>query len=93
MDLLLLNKVLVGDLFRLTCFSSCYAMNDAKRCYDRIDHTFAILVLMFFGVPWCVATNLFHVLQQARHSIKSGYGVSQPVYGNEDKNEPITGIG
>ena len=28
--LLLLNKVLVEDLFRLTRYSGCYAMNDAK---------------------------------------------------------------
>ena len=48
--LLLLNKVLVGDLFRLTRFSGCYVMNDAKGCYDRIDHNFAILTLMYFGV-------------------------------------------
>ena len=28
-EMLLLNKVLVGDLFRLTRFSDCYTMNDA----------------------------------------------------------------
>ena len=66
-------------------------MNDAKGCYDQIDHTFATLVLMYFGVPWSVATMLFLVLQQARHTIKTGYGLSQPVYGNED--ESIAGIG
>ena len=49
--LLLLNKVLIGDIFCLTRFSGCYTMIDAKGCYDRIDHNFAILVLMFFGVP------------------------------------------
>ena len=80
--LLLLNKAIVGDLFRLTRYSGCYAMNDAKGCYDRIDHTFAILVLMYFGVPWSIATTLFLVLQQARHSIKTGYGHSKPVYGD-----------
>ena len=48
--LLLLNKVLVGDLFCLSRFSACYAMNDAKGCYVRINHTFSILVLMFFGI-------------------------------------------
>ena len=68
--LLLLNKVLVGDLFRLTKFSGCYAMNDAKGCYDRIDHNFAILTLMFYGVPWLVARTLFLILQRASHSIK-----------------------
>ena len=67
--LLLLNKVLVGDLFCLTLFSGCYAMNVAKGCYDRIDHNFAILALIIFGIPWVIARNLFLVLQQARHSI------------------------
>ena len=47
---------------------------------------------MFLCVPWRVATNMFYVLQQASHTIKTRYGVSQPVYGNEDENEPITGI-
>ena len=89
--LLLLDKVLVGDLFRFTRYSCCYEMNDAKGCYDQIDHIFAVLVLMYFGVPWSVATMLFLVLQQARHSIKTGYGLSQPVYSNED--ESIAGIG
>ena len=67
-------------------------MNDTKGCHNRIDHAFAILVLMFFGIPWCVATNLFRILQQARHCIKTGYGVSKPVYGNEDKNKHIAEI-
>ena len=61
--LLLLNKVFVGDLFRLSRFSACYAMNDAKGCYNRIDHTFAILVLMFFGIPWVIARSCFRHLQ------------------------------
>ena len=91
--LLLLNKVLVGDLFRLSRFSACYAMNDAKGCYDCIDHTFAILVLMYYGIAWSIARNCFQVLQQGRHRIKTGYGLSKPVYGNEDPQEPIEGIG
>ena len=73
--LLLLNKVLVGDLFRLTRLSVYYIVNDAKGCYDRIDHNVAILVLMLFGVPWMIARNMFLVLQQALHCIKTGYGV------------------
>ena len=91
--LLLLNKVLVGDPFRLTHFSGCYVMNDAKEYYDQIDHNFTIFVLMLFGLPWIIARNLFRVLQQARHCIKTGYGVSQPVYRNEHKNKTIAGIG
>ena len=49
--LLLLNKVLVGDLFHLIRYSGCYGMNDAEGCYDQIIHTFAVLVLINFGVP------------------------------------------
>ena len=91
--LLLLNKVLVGNLFCLTKFSGCYAMNDAKGCYDRIDHNFAILTLMFFGVPWIIARTLFLVLQRASHSIKTGYGVFKTVYDIDDPNNPMGGIG
>ena len=91
--LLLLNKVLVGDIFRLTRFSCCYAMNGTKGCYDQIGHNFAILVLMFFGIPWTIARNCFRVLQQGRHRIKTGYGLSEPIYGNEDKKEPKADIG
>ena len=68
-------------------------MNNAKGCYGRIDHNFAILTLMFYGVPWLVAHTLFLVLQRARHSIKTGYSVSKPVYGNDDPNNPMGGIG
>ena len=45
-----------------------------------------------FRVPWIVARNLFRVLQQARHHIKTGYGISEPVYGDKDEQKPITGI-
>ena len=68
-------------------------MNDTTGCYNHIDHTFAILVLMYFGVSSSFSTMLFFVLQRARHSIKTGYGVSEPVYGNEDEYKAITGIG
>ena len=91
--LLLLNKVLVGDLFCLTRYIGCYAMNDAKGYYDRIDHNFTILVLMVFGMPWEIARNLFLVLQQACQSIKTGYSVARSVYGNKHANNPIAGIG
>ena len=40
-----------------------------------------------------VARTLFLVLQRASHSIKIGYGVSKPVYGNDDPNNPMGGIG
>ena len=48
--LLLLNKVLVGDLFCLTKYPCCCGMNDVKECHDRIEHTFAVVILMYFGL-------------------------------------------
>ena len=66
-------------------------MNDAKGCFDQIQHTFAVLVLMYYGVAWSVATTLFEVLQKAKHKIKTSYGVSTPVYGDEET--VISGIG
>ena len=38
-----------------------------------------------------MATTLFEVLQKAKHKIKTGYGVSAPVYGEE--KTAISGIG
>ena len=60
--LLGLSKVLIGDVFRYDRRSGCYGMNDAKGCFDRIQHTFALLVLMYYGVAWSVASTLFGVL-------------------------------
>ena len=66
-------------------------MNDAKGCFDRIQHTFAVLVLMYYGVAWSVTTTLFEVLHKDKHKIKTGYGVSAPVY--DDEETKISGIG
>ena len=35
--LLLLSKVLVGDLFPLTQYSGCHTMNDTNGCYGHTD--------------------------------------------------------
>jgi len=56
---LLLNKVFIGDLFQLTCYTGCYGMNNAKGCFDYIEHTFAILVLMYYRVSWSIVISLF----------------------------------
>ena len=61
-------------------------MNNVKGYYDQINHNFA-LVLMFFGLPWKIVRNLFRVLQQECHRIKTSYGVSEPTYGNKDEKE------
>ena len=89
--LLVLNKVLVGDWLLLRKQAGAYGMNDAKGCFDRIVHTVAIIVLMSFGVPYLAAKTLFLILAKARHKIKTGYGISDWVYGDEEI--PISGCG
>ena len=68
------------------------AIVNAKGCYDRINHTFAILVLIGFGLCWQHAKVIFEILQIAEHRIKTGFGVSEPAYGIED-DEPLMGVG
>ena len=48
---------------------------------------------MYYGIAWLIARNCFRVLQQGRHRIKTGFGLSKPVYVNEDPEEPIARIG
>ena len=66
-------------------------MADAIGCFDRVAHTIAILVLLSFGLCSEHARILFEVLQRAQHRIKTGYGVSDHVYGIEDEI-PLMGV-
>ena len=50
-----LNKVLLMDGMRQKKQAGAIAMNNAKGCFDRINHTYAILVLMSFGVSSLLA--------------------------------------
>jgi hypothetical protein len=81
------------DSFRQKRQAGAIAMNDAKGCFDRINHTFGILVLMSFGVSAVLAQSLFETLQTADHHIKIGNGRSNKAYGNHDEPEPQQGIG
>jgi hypothetical protein len=88
-----LNKVLPMNGFCQKRQSGAITMNNAKGCFDRINHTFAILVLMSFGVSAVLARSLFETLQKADHHIKTGYGRSDKAYVNNDEPEPHQGIG
>ena len=57
-------------------------MNNAKGCYNCIQHVAAILVLMSYGLAYIPATLIFQTLQEAEHRIKTGYGVSNITYGS-----------
>ena len=58
---------------------------------EAISHPIAVLALMSFGVPQKVCKVLFSTLQKAKHRIKTGFGRSEAVYG--DEQVPIMGTG
>lgn len=79
--MLLLNKILLMDLFRQKKQSGAISMNNLQGCFDRISNIVEILVLMSFGLAHTAAKVLFEVLQFAEHRIKTGIGISKPAYG------------
>ena len=80
-----LNKCLIGDICRLLRMSACYGMNDVIRCFDRIDHTPAIITLMRLGLAYNSTYTLF------QFCTKIGYGIASPVY--NDNFIPLAGCG
>ena len=81
----------MSDYLRLARRTGCFELNDARGHFDRIFYTVVILVFMSFGVPAMIARTLFGALQKARHRIKTGFGISELVYGDEEI--PIRGSG
>ena len=88
-----LNKTLVSGYLRLTRRAGCFGMNDDRGCFNRIVHTVAILVFMSFGVLAMIARTLCGTLQKARHRVKTGFGISEPVYGDEETPIQSSGQG
>ena len=81
--LLALNKCLIGDICRLLRILECYGMNNTIRCFNRIDHTLAIITPMHFELAYNTAQTLLQVMQKSLHYIKTGYGICDPVYGDD----------
>ena len=80
------------DTLRQKKHAGAIGMNDLKGNYDRIVHTVAILVLLSFGIHYDTARMMMEVLQLAEHRIKTGYGVSQHLYGGK-KGDPVPEMG
>ncbi len=67
--------------------------NDAKSCYDLIGHTQASLSMQRVGVPRNIIKCLFTTLQEAVHTVRTGFGDSKASYGGKVWLVPIHGIG
>jgi hypothetical protein len=67
-------------------------LNDAKSCYDRIVHVFAILCILEFGVQLEPLLSIFQCLQKGEHKICTAYGDSDTTYGS-NRPVPLQGSG
>jgi hypothetical protein len=57
-----LNKVLIRDIWRQKRQSGALCSNDAKSCYDRVVHSFAILCMLCLGCPLGPVLSMFSTL-------------------------------
>jgi hypothetical protein len=92
-----LQKVLTLDLLQQKRHSGFLCSNDAMQCYNRIVYNVAMLCMRSRGADPLVLNSLSSTLQNAKHSIMTGYGVSAtPTYGGPSRIWnlllPIVGI-
>ena len=89
-----LIKTLFYDALRIKKQDGYLCSNDAKACYDRITHSIASLALQRSGLPTGPILSMFRSLQQMRHHLRTGYGISNSTYGKVLKQgKPTQGSG
>jgi hypothetical protein len=71
-----LNRVLTWDIWRQKRQSGALCSNDAKSCYDRVVHSFAILCMLCLGCPLGPVLSIFSILQKMHYFIGTTFGVS-----------------
>ena len=76
-----LQKVLTTDILRQKGWAGFLCLNDALQCYDRIVHNMAMLSMLSRGANPKALRSLFETLQNAEHSIMTGFGKSKAQYG------------
>jgi hypothetical protein len=88
----LLNKKLALDVIRQKKLMGAICFNDAKSCFDRIVHNIATMSMIRQGACPTATRQMFSVLRNAKHHIKSAYGRSEEIYG-PNLHPPPQGIG
>jgi hypothetical protein len=86
-----LNKVLTQGIWRQKRQSGALCSNDAKSCYDRVVHPFAILCMLRLGYPMGPLISMFSMLQKMKHFICTAYGVSSSSFTSDEV--PFQGLG
>jgi len=88
-----LNLQVTFDLFQQWKIPAAVCSNDAKACYDRIVHAFAVLAIQQLGIPLGPIQVMFGTIQQLHHYIQTIHGDSDVSFTNNASNAPIQGIG
>ena len=89
-----LIKTLFYDALRIKKQDGYLCSNDAKACYDRICHSIASLALQRVGLPIGPILSMLQSLQNMKHHVRTGYGLSTASYGKSLINgKPVQGSG
>jgi hypothetical protein len=86
-----LNKVLTQDIWHQKRQAGALCSYDAKSCYDRVVHSFAILCMLRLGCPLGPILSMFATLQKMQHFIGTAFGVSDTLFNGGEI--PFQGLG
>jgi hypothetical protein len=87
-----LNKVLSFDLIQQARVDAATCSNDAKSCYDRIEHAIASIFMQHQNVPASACICIFPTLQNLHHTVRTIYGDSKSGYGGTLWAVPYHGV-
>ena len=87
-----LHKTMSCKISRLTRTPLGTLDNDAKACYDRIVMNLALMTCQKHGIPQSACMMAAMALLTAKHSIKTGFGVSEGTCSSTE-SEPTHGPG
>ena len=87
-----LHKRLTYDIIPQHHLPAILCSNDAKSCYDRILHPIASLAYRQIGVPLAPVKCMLECIQEMKHNVRTGYGISDETFDTRDLEEKLQGI-
>ena len=85
-------KILFFDHIRQNKQPGILFASDLMQCFDRMAHPVCSLVSQRLGVPKPAIKCMLTAIQHMEHKVRTGYGDSDIVYGN-DRINPLQGGG
>ena len=87
-----LHKRVTYDIIRQTKTPGALCSNDAKSCYDRVLHSIVGLAYRRLGIPHPPVQCMLESIQNMKHFIKTGYGISTIAASKRNTLIPYQGI-